>query len=61
MVKAEELNGKYFEFSKGGKITVTEEGKTVYTEKENGMAHFALLKDNYKDVANLINDMFKGD
>lgn len=51
----------YFEFSKGGKITVTEEGKTVYTEKENGMAHFALLKDNYKNVANLINDMFKGD
>lgn len=51
--------GTYYEYSEGGKITVTERGETVYTERIGGTAHYAMPKENYKKIAEIINKTFE--
>ena len=44
----------YFEFSKPGKVTISDKGITTYTECD-GKARITLLKKSFKDIASVIN------
>ena len=46
--------GKWFEFSAKGKIRVTDNGETIF-EKGEGKASFAPLKENFREIADVIN------
>ncbi len=45
---------KYFDFSKPGKVTISDKGITTYTECD-GKTRITILKKSFKDIASVIN------
>lgn len=51
--------GLYFDFSDRGKITVSDNGETVFQKEDGGMARFLLVKGNYEKLSQRINSLIK--
>ncbi len=49
----------YFDLSDGGKITVSEDGETVFHREEKGIARFLIVKGNYDGLAERINSLIR--
>ena len=49
----------YFDLSDGGRITVAEDGETVFHRTEKGTARFLIVKGNYDGLAQRINSLVR--
>lgn len=49
----------YFDLSDEGRITVSEDGETVFHKEEGGMARFLIVKGNYEMLSQRINSLLR--